>query len=139
MLDLDLYDFDNGQNFPYSFEIEEKLISDYVDCIESNIGKYDYIFISNVTQITNELKARGLCWILVTPYTNQLSSWEKRATRRFEDNDEDPSEYIKLINLLWETWTNVSNGESDVIILHENEYISNYVGNFRRCIYKIDN
>lgn len=124
------------------FERRDNWEKEYVDHIVDNIGKYDFIFISQHEEVLKELKNRNVQFIVVAPRNDDsLSEKEKRLIKQqwfgrfvLRDNShiKDLEVWIKKLDKNYDEWTNYKHltqyKPSLCILLNENEYLSDKIG-----------
>lgn len=122
LLDLD------SSSFKWKFTDNEgkyvnpEFPNNYVNCIKSNIGKYDIIFVSSHLKVRQSLQNAGIDYCTVYPYSNLLNEWVGRMYRRYNSE-----EYINYIISHWDEFMKNIEDEphgSCIFRLSNNEYLS---------------
>lgn len=84
----------------------------YIEHIKSNIGKYEYIFVSSHEEVREELVDNCLYFYLIYPDYNDKELYIKRYKQRGS-----PESFIELINNKWEDWIEELEDQGDCINL----------------------
>ena len=71
----------------------------YIEHIKSNIGKYEYIFVSSHKEVREALVNNCLLFYLIYPDYNDKEIYIERYKQRGSSDD-----FIKLIENNWEDW-----------------------------------
>lgn len=71
----------------------------YIEHIKSNIGKYEYIFVSSHKEVREALVDNCLLFYLIYPDYNDKEIYIERYKQRGSSDD-----FIKLIENNWEEW-----------------------------------
>lgn len=71
----------------------------YIEHIKSNIGKYEYIFVSSHKEVREALVDNCLLFYLIYPDYNDKEIYVERYKQRGSSDD-----FIKLIESNWEEW-----------------------------------
>ena len=110
--------FENGFRVSRNKDFPKNYIDRLEKLIENN--EADYYLLSCHEEVRNELKARGLKYIIVTPYFECKNEYMKRWLKRGSDID-----FITKMNERWNEMINSCiNDEAPKIYLDEHEYLS---------------
>ena len=96
-----LYDGDGNK----LYDDDEKPIrnpwfpSNYIEHIKSNIGKYEYIFVSSHKEVREALVDNCLLFHLIYPDFDDMDIYIERYKQRGS-----PEEFINLVKNNWEEW-----------------------------------
>ena len=96
-----LYDGDGNK----LYDDDEKPIrnpwfpSNYIEHIKSNIGKYEYIFVSSHKEVREALVDNCLLFYLIYPDFNDMDIYIERYKQRGS-----PDGFINLVRNNWEGW-----------------------------------
>ena len=107
-----LYD-DDGNKL---YDDDEKPIrnpwfpSNYIEHIKSNIGKYEYIFVSSHKEVREALVDNCLLFYLVYPDFDDIDIYIERYKQRGS-----PERFIDLVRNNWEEWIYELEGQEDCI------------------------
>lgn len=71
----------------------------YIDHIKSNIGKYEYIFVSSHKQVREALLDNCLFFYLVFPDDRRKDEFIKRFKKRGNDD-----KFVELLDKNWDDW-----------------------------------
>ena len=71
----------------------------YMENIKSNIGKYDFIFVSSHKEVRDALRENGIPYYLIYPPTEKKDQFMKRYVDRGSSK-----EFISLMDSNWEKW-----------------------------------
>lgn len=121
--------------------------SNYANEIIDLIGKFDIIFITQYPEVLSHLNKNGYKCVIVAPNNTKYCSkkskslikqqWFGRFTIRKNTND-----WIDLLNNNYEEWTSLSHLQamqpSEIILLNQNEYISDIIEDLIDFFNKID-
>lgn len=96
----------------------------YIKHIISNIGKYQYIFVSSHKEVREALSQNGVEFTLVYP---KISLKEEYIERYKQRGNEDS--FINLLQTNWDEWIEDLQNEKNCkhIILSSNQFISNVI------------
>lgn len=86
--------------------------SNYIKHIKSNIGKYEYIFVSSHKKVREALVDNCLLFYLIYPDYNDKELYIERYKQRGS-----PESFIELINNKWEDWIYELEDQGDCINL----------------------
>lgn len=114
---------------------------EYVDYISSNIGKYDFIFISQHEEVLKELKDRNIQFIVVAPKNDETLSkkerqlikqqWFGRFILRDNSHIRNLEVWIKKLDENYDEWTSYKHltqyEPSLCILLNQDEYLSDKI------------
>ena len=73
----------------------------YIEHINSNIGKYEYIFVSSHKEVRDSLLDNCIFFYLVFPSNKRKSEF----IQRYRDRG-NPESFIELIDTNWDNWIN---------------------------------
>ena len=134
MLNLDYKRFNCDRN--------DKFPKNYIDCVERNIGKVDFIFVSSHNAVRRELKKRGIKYFSVYPsidikdiwiYRMKSMGYEKSLIKKIQDNFDQlifnmQSENSPLVYKyqLTERTPSVNIDILNFVASHENSFVTNF-------------
>ena len=134
MLNLDYKRFNCDRN--------NKFPKNYIDCVERNIGKVDFIFVSSHNAVRRELKKRGIKYFSVYPSIDIKDIWihrmksmgyEKSLIKKIQDNFDQlifnmQSENSPLVYKyqLTERTPSVNIDILNFVASHENSFVTNF-------------
>lgn len=84
--------------------------SNYIKHIISNIGKYEYIFVSSHKEVRDALVANCLLFYLVYPDYDDKKIYIERYKQRGSSDD-----FINLVTSNWEDWIDELENQEDCI------------------------
>ena len=99
----------------------------YIEHIKSNIGKYEYIFVSSHKEVREALVNNCLLFYLIYPdYDDKEIYIERYKQRGSSDN------FIKLIENNWNNWIEELDWQDDCVLfkLPKNSNITEYLDYF---------
>lgn len=99
--------------------------ANYIGYLEKIIGDYQYYLLSCHKEVRDELKRRGINYIIVLPTVDQKNEYLKRWLKRGS-----PIEFIKSMNDRWEDMiASCEEDDAPKIYLSSDEYISDLICN----------
>ena len=105
--------------------------TNYVDYIKSQIGKYDYIFVSSHEAVRKALNDEGIDFIIVFPIRECLNEWIGRCyVREMQGKQGFP---INVLIDNWDKWIDQCIDEMknhQFIMLNHGYYLSDYFNSF---------
>lgn len=116
----DILDLDSAQYSWASLGIRNPdFVTDYIEAIESNLGKYKLILISTHAEIRQALADKGIRYTLVYP---SKDCKEVYMASRYIGRD---PKFIKLMDTKWDSFIESlgSNSDGNTVILSENQYL----------------
>lgn len=141
------YIYNNQDKFGYkvmdsdssTFAKHENWEEEYVKHIESNLGKYDFIFIAQYPKVLELLYRDNVPFVVVAPDNRKELSEEERMLIKqqwfgrfiLRDNShiKDLNRWLELLKNNYDSWTSVEslskNHPDEIILLKENEYLLN--------------
>lgn len=142
---VSIHDFgsiDEYRNYLNSVEIKERnpeFPNNYIKYIKSQMGKYDYIFISSHETVRKVLNDEGVDFIIVFPIRQCLNEWIGRCHIRETQGKQGFPINILMDN--WDKWIDQCFAETknhQFIILNHGEYLGDYfnssMNNFKSIV-----
>lgn len=143
------YVYKNQDSFGYkvmdsdssTFTKHENWEEEYVKHIKSNLGKFDFIFIAQYPKVLELLHKDSIPFVVVAPDNRKELSeeermlikqqWFGRFVLRDNSHIKDLNRWIELLKNNYDLWTSVEslskNHPDELILLKENEYLSNRI------------
>lgn len=99
----------------------------YIKHIISNIGKYEYIFVSSHKEVREALVNNCLLFYLIYPDYNDKNDYIERYKERGSSDD-----FIKLVESNWDNWIEELDWQDDCVLfkLPKNTTITDYLKYF---------
>lgn len=102
--------------------------NNYIEHIEENIGKYDYIFVSSHKEVRDALDAAGIDFTIVYPDYRCLEEWVGRCyMRQMEGKNGFPIEVLVNNWVRWVTECYECRFKHDTIILSPGDHLSDAI------------
>jgi hypothetical protein len=95
----------DSSSFSWSYRIDgskyrnPEFPQNYIDHIKSNIGKYEFIFVSSHAEVRKALHENCLYFYLIFPESDRKAEFLQRYIDR-----NSPTEFVNLLDRMWDEW-----------------------------------